>query len=61
MVTTVKVNKEKHTTRDVGKAKLARKLQDVTGVSTRNLVIAVRSHIKNCPVTAADAKLVEQI
>ena len=61
LVTTVKGNEEKYTTRDVAKAKLARKLQDVTGVSTQDLVIVVRSHIKNCPVTAVDAKLVEQI
>ena len=61
LVTTVKDNKKKYTIRDVSKETLARKLQDVTGVSARDLVIAVRSHIKNCPVTAAHAKMAEDI
>ena len=57
MVTTVKDNKKNYTLRDVGKATKARKLQDVTGVSAQDLVIAVRSHIKNCPVTVAQFQL----
>ena len=61
MVTTVKDNKKKYTARDVSKATLAQKLQDVTGVSARDLVIAVRSHIKNFPVTAAHTKMAEDI
>ena len=61
MVTTIKDNKAKYTTRDVAKATAARKLQNVIGCTARDLVIAVRSHIKNCPLTAADAKLGEQI
>ena len=40
---------------------MARKLQNVIGSSARDLVISVCSHIKNCPVTAADAKLAENI
>ena len=60
-MTTVKDNKMKYTDRDVNKATLARKLQDVTGVSGRDLVIAVRSQIMNCPVTAAHAKMAEDI
>ena len=39
MVTTVTDNKMKYTDRDVGKATLARKLQDVTGVSARDMVV----------------------
>ena len=61
LVTTVKSNKEKYTTRDVGKATVERKLQSVIGSSSQYLVISVRSHIKNFPVIAADAKLAEKI
>ena len=61
LVTAVKENKEKYTTRDVGKATVARKIQNLIGSSARYLVLSVRSHIKNCPVTAADAKLAEKI
>lgn len=44
------------------KPTVARKLQRVIGnQSAKDLVISVRSNIKNCPVTAADAKLVEKI
>ena len=59
MVNTVKGNKEKYTTRDIRKATLARKLQDVHGVSARDLVIAIQSHIKNFPVTAVHVKMIE--
>ena len=61
LVTTVAENKMKYTDRDVSKAIVARKLQDVTGISGRDLVIAVRSQIMNCPVTAAHAKMAEDI
>ena len=61
LVTTVKSNKEKYTTRDVGKATVERKLQSVIGSSARDLVISVRSHIKNCSFTASDATLAENI
>ena len=61
LVTTVADNKMKYTNRDVSKATLARKLQDVTGVLGRDLVIAVQSHIMNCPVTAPHAKMAEDI
>ena len=61
LATTVKENKKKYTDRDASKTTLARKLQDVTGVSARDLVIAVRLHIINCPVTAAHAKMAEDI
>ena len=40
---------------------MARKLQNVIGSSARDLVISVRSHIKNCLVTSADEKLAEKI
>lgn len=60
LVTTVKDNKEKYTPRDVGMSTLVRKLQDVMAYSARYLIIAVCSHIKNCPVTAVDAKLAEK-
>ena len=46
---------------DVSKATLARKLQDVIGVSAHDLVIVVRSHIANCPVTSAHANMAEDI
>ena len=61
MVTTVKENKKKYTDRYISKARLARKLQDVTGVSARDLVIAIRSHIINCQVTVAHAKVAKDI
>ena len=47
LVTTVKKNKKKYSTQDVGKATLAQKLQDLTGVSAHNLIITIQSHIKN--------------
>ena len=40
---------------------MARKLQNLIESSAQDLVISVRSHIKNCPVTEADAKLAEKI
>ena len=40
---------------------MARKLHNVIGSSTRDLVISVSYHIKNCPVIAADAKLADKI
>ena len=61
LVTIVKDNKENYTPRDVGTATLARILQDVMCCSARDLVIAVCSHIKNFPVTAGKANLVEKI
>ena len=57
LVTTAKENKEKNTARDVGKSTVTRKLKNVIGSSAKDLVISVCSHIKNCPVTAVDAKL----
>ena len=61
LVTKLKENKHKYTTRDVGKSTVTRKLKNVIGSSAKDLVISVCSHIKNCPVTAADAKLSENI
>ena len=61
LVTTEKENKEKYTTINVGKATVTRKLQNVIGSSARDLAISVSYHIKNCPVTAADANLAEKI
>ena len=40
---------------------MTRKLQNVIGSSARDLAISFSSHIKNCPVTAVYAKLVEKI
>ena len=61
LVTTISNNKMKYTDRDIGKATLAWKLQDMTGLLPRDLVITVRSHTVNCPVTVADAKMAENI
>ena len=41
LVTTVTDNKTKYTDKDVSKTTLAQKLQDVTGVSARDLFVAV--------------------
>ena len=40
---------------------MARKLHDVTGVLACDLLIAVQSHITNCQVIAAHAKMNEEI
>ena len=61
LVTKLKENKHKYTTRDVGKSTVTRKLQNLIGSSTQDLMISVCSHVKNCPVTSADAKLEENI
>ena len=63
LVTTVKENKEKYTSRDIGNVIVARKMHQVIGnQSALDLVIlSVYSHIKNCTVTAADTKLAEKI
>ena len=60
-MTTVKENKEKYNTRDVGKPTSARKLQNVIEGLARDLVISVRSHIENGLVTTLDKKLAEKI
>ena len=40
---------------------MERKLQNVIGSSAQELVVSVRSHNKNCPVTAEDENLAEKI
>ena len=59
-LTRKKENKEKYTQRDACKTQLAQKLKAVTGISAHDPFIAVRSHIKNCTVVVAHAKMAEK-
>ena len=62
LLTTVKDNKEHFTRRDVKRADAALKLQRVTENQTvRDLLLSIRTQVKNCPVTSADVKLAEVI
>ena len=61
LVTTVKENKEKYTSRDVGKDTLTREQQNIMRCSARDLVITVCSHVKNFSVTGTYENLAEKI
>lgn len=61
LVTTVKENKEKYTSRDVGKDTLTREQQNIMRCSARDLVITVCSHVKNFSVTGTYKNLAEKI